>query len=172
MDPLSDLEDDDLAVAFEARRTGALLSAYIRYGSALYGVACELLGAPAAEECVHDALILAWSKPPRLEGGRRSLRAFLIVCVRNEARRRRGGAERYAARPTSFLKCSNVSVRTAMARLSEEHRVALEQVYLNLQTPLQIAAELAAPVGEIRTRVARALRFLSEALASGTTDAA
>src|ERR1700733_10653525 len=84
--------EPSLAESFAAHAPGALEEAYRQYGEALTTAARHVLGSGSdARDCVHEALMRVWSKEGAYRVERGSLRAFLIVCVRNEAisRRRR-----------------------------------------------------------------------------------
>jgi len=86
----------DLVAAFVAREHDALERAYRSYGRLLYSVARQVLvGDAEAQDCVHDALLRVWQRPETFRPERGSLRAFLTVCVRNEAIGRKRSAARH-----------------------------------------------------------------------------
>src|SRR5579864_218313 len=79
-------EERALEAGFLARSEWAFEAAYFAYRRLLYGAAYKVLGdAGAAEDCVQDVLLRLWQRGHAYTPARGSLRAFLCVCVRNEA---------------------------------------------------------------------------------------
>jgi RNA polymerase sigma factor (sigma-70 family) len=169
-----------LAEDFAARTRDGFARAYRQYGRLLYTVARNVLGeGTAAEDCVHETLLRLWQSPGAYRPERGALRAFLVSCVRNEAMTmlRRSGrrvareerAERLApVRATTFEVIDHVEVerlRTAVARLPDDQRVALELAYFGNRTHVQVASELGVPLGTIKSRIAGAMRRLASELA-------
>jgi RNA polymerase sigma-70 factor (ECF subfamily) len=167
--------EGELDAAFAAHADGALEEAYRRYAPVLQAAARHVLGSSAdARDCVHDALMRVWAKPAyRVERG--ALRAFLIVCVRNEAlsRKRRDvrhvALERRAAEPAPFGVGNEerVALRAALAGLPREQRDVIELAYWGDFTQAEIAARLGAPLGTIKSRAALGLRKLARTLSRG-----
>jgi RNA polymerase sigma-70 factor (ECF subfamily) len=176
-------DDRDLAEAFLARRPEALEAVYRRYGAMLYAVARSVLGNGAdAEDCVHDALVRLWERPNSFRPERGSLRAFLSVCVRNEAITRKRNAARHfgieqnvAAQETlgeaaTFEDTDYVELarlRRALASLPEEQRDVIALAYYGHRSQTEIAAELGVPLGTVKSRVSLAMRKLERALRQG-----
>jgi len=78
----------------------ALERAYRAHVGVLCAVARAILGtgdASGAEDCVHDVVVRVWQAPHVFRPERGSLRAFLIVCVRNEALARKRNSARRSA---------------------------------------------------------------------------
>ena len=110
--------------------------------------ATRLLGDRAgAEDVVQEALIRAWRNPDVLTNGKGSTRGWLLTVVRNLVIDRvRARAARPAevaedpdtqpsARDHADLVAASVTVQAALRELSEEHRVVVEQLYLEGRTP-------------------------------------
>ena len=159
---------------FAARRPAGLEAAYREYSGVLCGVAQSVLGnASEAQDCVHDALLRVWSKPDSYRPERGPLRAFLIVCVRNEAiARKRAAARRCAiderialSRPAIESDLGDpierVRVLQALRELPGDQRAALELAYYGGRTHSEIAAELGLPLGTVKSRLSLALRKLA-----------
>lgn len=178
--PDGTVTDDDLARAFEARAPGAFEEAYRRYADVLLAVARHV-EAQDARDCVHDALLRVWSTPGTYRVARGALRAFLIVCVRNhaltqrreDARHRaielravRGAPETYAFEPADHLEAARI--RAALRALPAEQRTVVELAYFENKTQTQIAAQLATPLGTVKSRAVLALRKLALALDTDT----
>lgn len=177
------MDEDALARAFAARAPGALDEAYRRYAPVLLAVARHAHDAQDARDCVHDALLHVWSAPGSYRVERGSLRAFLVVCVRNHALTQRRATARHhaielrAARrepetcafePRDHLEAERV--RAALRALPAEQRAVVELAYFENKTQTQIAAQLATPLGTIKSRAALALRKLALALDTPTDE--
>jgi RNA polymerase sigma-70 factor, ECF subfamily len=170
--------DEALSAGFAAHRRWAFEEAYRRYGSLLYSTAFNVLGnAEDAADCVHDALMRVWRSGSSYSQARGAVRSFLLVCVRNEAiSRRRSQArrtrltERLAAEPQRHDDLGvgdpieRDRLRRAMAQLPPDQRAPLELAYYEGKTHTEIAHELQAPLGTIKSRIAMGLRKLATAL--------
>jgi RNA polymerase sigma-70 factor (ECF subfamily) len=166
-------DDRELDVAFAEHADGALEEAYRRYAPALQAAARHVLGtAGDARDCVHDALIRVWAKEGVYRPERGTLRAFLVVCVRNEAISRKRSAARHvalekraAATPTFGIDVAErVAVRAALAVLPREQRDVIELAYWGDFTQVEIASRLGIPLGTIKSRAALGLRKLARSL--------
>jgi RNA polymerase sigma-70 factor (ECF subfamily) len=164
----------DLEAAFAAHADGALEEAYRRHAPALQAAARHVLGtAGDARDCVHDALIRVWSKEGAYRPERGSLRAFLMVCVRNEAISRKRSDVRHVATeeraalstPTFGIDAAErVAIRSALATLPSEQRDVIELAYWGDFTQAEIASRLGIPLGTIKSRAALGLRKLARSL--------
>jgi RNA polymerase sigma-70 factor, ECF subfamily len=144
----------------------------------LYSTAFNVLGnAEDAADCVHDALTRVWRSKGAYSRERGAVASFLLVCVRNEAISRRRSlarrtrlTERLAAEPQRHDDLGagdpieRDRLRRAMAQLPPEQRAPLELAYYEGQTHTEIARELRAPLGTIKSRIAMGLRKLANAL--------
>jgi RNA polymerase sigma-70 factor (ECF subfamily) len=169
-------DEHDLAGAFATHAPGALEEAYRRYGALLRAAARHVLGSDAdARDCVHEALIRVWSREGAYRPARGALRAFLVVCVRNEAISRRRGAarqvaleRRVASEPIGDVDpAERIAIRAALATLPQEQRAVIELAYWGQYTQTEIAARLAVPLGTIKSRASLGLRKLARALGAG-----
>ena len=164
---------------FVARRAGALERAYRAYGGLLYSVARQILGRDAdAQDCVHDALLRIWQRRETFRPERGSLRAYLAVCVRNEAIGKKRTAARHFAierqvveregdRRYEFEVEDIVQRRRlyeALETLPREQREALELSYWRHLSHGQISEVLGVPLGTIKSRLALGLHKLQKAL--------
>lgn len=166
---------------FVAREHGALERAYRAYGPLLYAVARHTLGRDDdAQDCVHDVLLRLWQRPQIFRPERGSLRAFLSVCVRNEAIGRKRAAVRHGAIEQQLLRdetdahyeidigdhIERERLRQAFDTLPPEQRQALEFAYWRRLSHGQISDALGVPLGTIKSRLAMGLRKLQKALES------
>jgi RNA polymerase sigma-70 factor (ECF subfamily) len=174
-----EMDDAALAQAFVSRVPDALGEAYRRYGDLLFSVARSVMcDATLAEDCVHDALVRVWSQAESYRPGRGTLRAFLVVCIRNEALTRRRDASRHAAIEArafsgdrfdegAFAESDHVELarlREALAALPADQRAVLDHAYFGGLSQSQIAARLGLPLGTVKSRASIALRKLALAM--------
>jgi RNA polymerase sigma-70 factor (ECF subfamily) len=163
---------------FVARETWAFEASYRAYRDALYGAAYAVLrNAGEAEDCVHDVLLRLWQHGHAYTAARGSLRAFLAVCVRNEAlSRRRKQANRArieletaAGTPQQPGEQSEerMDVANLLASLAAPQRQVLELAYYQGLTHEEIARRLQEPVGTVKSRLSNTLRTLRRALSGG-----
>jgi RNA polymerase sigma-70 factor (ECF subfamily) len=177
-------EDDQMVADFVAGERHGLESVYAAYRKPLYSVARNILrDEDEAQDCVHDALLRIWQRPGGYRSERGSLRAYLLVSVRNEALTRQRNAARHthiekrAAREQQSVYELDVNdpvergrLRRALAALPAEQKTALELAYFGQLTHVQVAQRLDAPLGTIKSRIALALRKLHSAMAQKGTD--
>ncbi len=171
--------DEELERAFVRRAPSALAAVYHRHATILCAVARGTLAASSdAEDCVHDVLLRVWLAPDAYRRERGPLRAFLIVCVRNEAlARKRTAARRFASdvravRATApsddrFEERDHVELRRlhdALAMLPPEQREVVVLAYFGDRSQTEIARELGLPLGTVKGRAALGLRKLSTAM--------
>lgn len=180
--PHGGVDETTLAQAFAGRERWAFDEAYRRFGSLLYSVAYNVLHtAEDAEDCVHDVLVRVWKNPHAYTVDRGSVRAFLVVCVRNDAiSRTRSSARRdrlteRVSREHHGVEELEISdfieerrVREALAQLPADQRDAVVLAYFGGKTHVQIAEELGEPLGTVKSRIALGLRKLGAALSAGT----
>jgi RNA polymerase sigma-70 factor (ECF subfamily) len=171
-------DDEVLAHAFARGERWAFEEAYRRYAGLLYSAAFNVLHhSEEAQDCVHAALTRVWRSPGSYTAARGAVRSFLTVCVRNEAiSRQRSHArrvrleQRLLAEPQEFdeLRVGDPierdRLRASLARLPNEQRIALELAYYKGLTHSEIAAELAEPLGTVKSRISLALRKLAAVL--------
>jgi RNA polymerase sigma-70 factor (ECF subfamily) len=139
--------------------------------------ATRLLGDRAsAEDVVQEALIRAWRNPDVLTNGKGSTRGWLLTVVRNlvidRARARAARPAEVADDPEAHpavrdhaeLVATSVTIQTALRDLSEEHRVVLQQLYLEGRSLNEAAERLGVPTGTVKSRSYYALRALRAAM--------
>jgi RNA polymerase sigma-70 factor (ECF subfamily) len=130
-----------------------------------------------AEEIVQETFVRAWQRPRVLTNGYKTISPWLFTVARNlvhDQRRRRanrpsevGDAELAVilAEPdrTDDILLAQ-AVQWAMARLSQEHRAVLIQVYQNDMSFVDAARRLGIPEGTAKSRIHYALRSLRSVL--------
>jgi RNA polymerase sigma-70 factor (ECF subfamily) len=174
----AETDEAALAQAFANRERWAFDEAYRRYGSLLYSVALTVLHRPEdAEDCVHDALVHVWNNPRAYAANRGSVRAFLVVCVRNNAisrvrmaGRRRRLSERFDLESEATEEfeihdfVESQRIRDALAQLPEDQRTAVMLAFFGGKTHVEISEQLHEPLGTIKSRISHGLRKLAAAL--------
>jgi RNA polymerase sigma-70 factor, ECF subfamily len=154
---------------------------YDQNAPVLMGVAVRILGNRSdAEDVVHDAFVTLPERGKHYSVERGTVGAWLIVLVRNlciDRLRRRSVAA--AARPmvaelersegpdpeaSAVLTSAHYRVRAALASLPDAQRTTIEAAFFEGLTYAQIAERDGVPVGTIKSRCARAISALREAI--------
>lgn len=175
---VSEAAEDRLSTAFAGRRIEALEEAYRLHGALLFSVARSILANDEdAEDCVHDALLRVWKgESYRLERG--NLRAFLVVCVRNEALSRRRAEVRHLRIEQKLVADEGYeepeirdhveleALRRSLGDLPDEQREAIELAYYQGLSHAQIALKLNIPLGTVKGRISLAMRKLRTSLSA------
>lgn len=159
----------------------ALGALYDRYQTTLFPVALRILRVRAeAEDVLHDAFVIVNERAAQYAPERGSVSAWLVTLVRNlcidRARRRdrRGAlADRYIAKeetvsatPESLAEegSSRERVRRALAALPDAQRETLLVAFWEGLSYPEIAEREGVPLGTVKSRAARAMAALREAL--------
>jgi RNA polymerase sigma-70 factor (ECF subfamily) len=156
-----------------------LEAAYAAHGTALFSVARHILrNEDDAQDCVHDVLLRLWRNPSVYRSERGSLRAYLMVCIRNEALTRLRNDARHRKIELRTVSSDSETyefeigdvverdrLRAALAALPSEQRAALALAYAGQLSHREIAERLGQPLGTIKSRLALGLRRLKTILA-------
>jgi RNA polymerase sigma factor (sigma-70 family) len=179
---------DEAVVALVARSDeSALAELYDRFGRVAYGVALRVLrDEKLAEDAVQEAFLSAWRNADRFMPERAKASTWILTLVhrravdlvRREERRRadslpegveHGAAE--SAEDNAWLRFERERVQTALKRLPDQQREALELAYYGGFSQSELAERLGLPVGTIKSRMFAGLARLRELLAdSGSTE--
>ena len=157
---------------------------YDRHAPLLFALARRIVrDEPEAEDVLHDAFVLVAARARQYVPERGAVGAWLVTLVRNLSidrmrRRNRHGAitrdvlgpeTRIASRgPDPERELAGAAerdrVRKALAALPEVQRATLEDAFYGGLTYAEIAARDNVPLGTIKSRAARALAALRDAL--------
>ncbi|MFO0676761.1 MAG: sigma-70 family RNA polymerase sigma factor [Polyangiaceae bacterium] len=155
---------------------------YDRYASMLLPLALRILRDRAeSEDIVHDAFVLVSDRASQYVAERGSVAAWLVTLVRNLAidrtrrRDRRGSIARdvvahepqeKADDPETLTAAASerAKIRRALGSLPEAQRTTLEIAFFEGLSYPEIAEREGVPLGTIKSRAARALGALREAL--------
>ena len=176
------IPDGELLRRIAASDVDAVGVLYDRYASVLLPLALRILRDRAeAEDVVHDAFVAVSDRAGQYAPERGSVVAWLVTLVRNlsidrtRRRDRRGTLARdvVAHEPRTPVESpesltasarERAKIRRALDTLPEAQRVTLEVAFFEGLTYPEIAAREGVPLGTIKSRAARALSTLREAL--------
>jgi RNA polymerase sigma-70 factor, ECF subfamily len=164
----------DVALMERARHgdVTAFAELYDRHAPVVLALMRRIL-ARDAHDLLHDVFIEAWQGARDYDATRASVRVWLLVRARARAldRLRRQQRERNVRvllptrRAHDPIDERQLAVRQVLARLEPHVREALELTYFEGLTAGEISARTGAPEGTVRSRLARGVSHLQEALA-------
>lgn len=177
---------DNLLVEQMADGDRALAELYERYGALAYSLARAIVGNDAdAEEVVLDTFLKVWRDADGFDPDRGSVKAWVATIARSRAldrvrsRKRHTSALRRSAATTDTGLAVSLSTQpdaeknldrtlareqlgTWLGHLPKEQKEALELAYFRGYSHSEIAAELGAPLGTVKTRIRTALGSLRD----------
>ncbi len=178
--------DGDLLRRIGDGDANAVGELYDRFASMLLPLALRIVRDRAeAEDVVHDAFVAVSDRAGQYMADRGSVAAWLVTLVRNLAidrtrrRDRRGSltrdvlahepsalGNREVENPESLASAASDrdKIRRALATLPDAQRVTLEVAFFEGLSYPEIAARENVPLGTIKSRAARAITSLREAL--------
>ena len=170
--------DEDLEQAYLAHEQWALEALYVRHAKTFYAAAFSVLKSTEdAQDCVHDVLLRLWQRESSYSPGRGTLKAFISVCIRNDAlsrlrsKRRVPELEKKLAGLTEeqyfepFDHVEHNRLVQALRTLPQAQRQAVVMSYFQHLTHKEIAARLDEPIGTIKSRLSSAVQRLRGLLA-------
>jgi RNA polymerase sigma-70 factor (ECF subfamily) len=170
--------------AFQADPLKGLEGIYDRYASLVFGLARKILHSEQDAEDLTQEVFLSLLHSCPYEPRRGSLAAYLATVTRSRAIdrvRAKGRSLRLLSAwvaldpeaadvglpgDEAVLEENAVAVRAALAALPVKQREALELAYFKGLTQTEIATEMDAPLGTVKTWVRQALLSLRETLRS------
>ena len=158
--------------------TDGMADAYARFAAELTGFGHHRLGDRGlAEEITQEVFVRAWRRCRTFTGATGQLRTWLFAIARNaivDAVRARGrrpvtappDAALHVADPADHLEALHTrwQVRSALRRVSGDHREVVTAVFLRGNSYADAATALGIPLGTLKSRVYYALRALRTAL--------
>ena len=176
-------EDRALVGAIVRQQQEALDRLYERYQTMVYHLALKILNSrEGADEVVYDVFWQVWREAAHYDAQRGSVGAWLAILARSRAidalRTRRGNlaagdklsAQSVATSPAddpeeiASLQQRAQLVRNALESLPADQRAALELSFFGGLTHVEIAEQLAEPLGTVKTRIRAAMLRLRERL--------
>lgn len=157
-----------------------------RHQGSMYGLALRITNDPMlAQDVVQEAFLGVWRNAARFEAAKASGRTWIMSITHHRAidaiRRRRPTVELPESElpPPAALTAPDIwdevsgrldasTIRSALARLSDVQRQAIELAYFGGLTQQEIAERTSAPLGTVKSRVRLGLLALREELGLGT----
>jgi len=164
----------------------ALAELYDRYSTAVFSLACRIVGSADAEDVTQEVFTQAWRQAARYDEARASAAAWLLNMARTRAidrlranrtrLRLAGEPARMEAVPDGGVDAEQLAidderairVRSALGGLGAPQREAIELAYFGGLTHGEIAERLGEPLGTVKTRIRTALIKLRGALLGQT----
>ena len=177
--------DAELIARITAGDSGAVAELYDRFAPMLFPMVLRVVRDKAeAEDILHDAFVAVSERATLYVPARGSVVAWLVTLVRNLAIGRRARRSALAQRDALEAPLSAVespeealaearasgAVRRALASLPEVQRQTLEIAFYEGLSYPEIADREGVPLGTVKSRAARALQALREALAKEGMD--
>jgi RNA polymerase sigma-70 factor, ECF subfamily len=173
--------DVALVAAIATGDRHALAALYDMHAPMLFGLAKRILGNPtAAEDLIHDVFLEVWHHAAEYSPLRGSVPAWLTIRTRSRALDRLGKRARDARavervtleqRPIETASGGGPAAGVDAARvrllalgLPAELGAVIDLAYFEGLSSSDIAARLQIPIGTVKSRMARALGVLREAL--------
>ena len=178
---------DEALIALVARRDEAALAAlYDRFGRLAYGLALRVLrDRSLAEDAVQEAFMAVWHTADRFVAGRAKASSWILTFVHRRAvdlvrREERRRAEPLDDAPEvdvapgtdeeAWLRLRRERVQSALGKLPDQQREALELAYFGGFTQSELAERLGQPIGTIKSRMFSGLARLREILDETETE--
>jgi RNA polymerase sigma-70 factor (ECF subfamily) len=180
--------DEAILSAIAAGELTAVGELYDRYHASLFPMLLRITrDRGEAEDVLHDAFVLVSERASQYAAARGSVAAWLVTMVRNLAIDRTRRRDRRAALATADAQTKPAhadpaaegaldeqkeaaSVRAALGTLPEAQRLTLEKAFYEGLSYPEIAEAEGVPLGTVKSRAARALAALRDALAKRTND--
>ena len=179
--------DEALMAAVSQRDEGAFRQLYDRYSPILFAVCLRILRrSHEAEALLSDVFAEVWRHAERFNPNRGSVRTYLVMLVRSraidrlraESGRHLCEAEFYQTRQNEVAEWQQDEdparlaiadengrlVAAALEELSAVQQRALQLAYFDGMTHREIAAQLGAPLGTVKTHIRNGLAKLGRVL--------
>ena len=177
---LEQRSDHDLVAGAADGDTRAFSELYDRHGALAYGVALRVTrDVASAQDAVQEAFVQLWLGASRVDPGRTSVAAWIVLLARRRAidlARRETRAARTLSTPLHDLETPAAEVhalvrieseraRAALCTLTPDQRAVIELAYYRGLSQSEIACALEIPTGTVKSRTRTALAVLRVALA-------
>ncbi len=184
-----DSTDEELVARIAHDPDRSICELYRRHAHAVRDKALHVLGDRSlAEGVVQEVFLRIWQHPESFDPSRGSMRTYVVMLSRSRAieqrrsataRRRREercapGLERRSAEPSPEreveLLVISEHLHSAVARLSDNERSAIEAAYFGGLTYVDVAKLLGRPEGTVKTRIRSGLGHLRGSVGSESID--
>jgi len=182
---LAHLSDEALVLLAARSEESALAELYDRYGRTVYGLALRILRDEAlAEDAMQEAFLTVWRTASQFVPERGKASTWILTlahrravdAVRHEQRRRADSIERgpepsvHGVEEDAWLRLQRERVQSALRRLPDAQREALELAYYGGFSQSELAERLGQPLGTIKSRMFSGLSRMRELLGEPGTD--
>jgi RNA polymerase sigma-70 factor (ECF subfamily) len=174
--------DGDIVARLRSRDPQALADLYDRYGRLVYSLILRMVRDQAtAEDLVQETFLRVWNRAQAVDSERGSVGPWLLAVARNRAidyLRSAAGRQRNALEldetdhpalycdmePGILTSDRARRVKTAMEKLSPNHRTVMELAYFEGLSQSEMAERMGQPLGTVKTWVRTALKSLRDEL--------
>jgi RNA polymerase sigma-70 factor, ECF subfamily len=174
--------DGDIVDRLQRRDPQALADLYDRYGRLVYSLILRIVRDQAtAEDLVQETFLRVWNRAQGVDPERGSVGPWLLAVARNRAidyLRSAAGRQRNVLEldetdhpalyrdmePDLLISDRARRVKTAMERLSPNHRTVMELAYFEGLSQTEMAERMGQPLGTVKTWVRTALKSLRDEL--------
>lgn len=173
----NDMQDDVLVDRILLGDHDAFTALYDRHSALVYGVARRMLGdGPQAEDVAQSVFLRVWTRPELYRGGNfgawiaRVARNACLDILRSSAVRLRDPelpadvAADLEIDEEVFGRLRAEAVTAALDSLSPDQRSAIEKAYFQGLSYREVAEQLGAPLGTVKSRIRSGLQQLWQAL--------
>jgi RNA polymerase sigma-70 factor (ECF subfamily) len=183
--------DAQLVEQMRAGNEGAFATFYDRFAPGLFSMIYSILrDQKESEDVLQESFVQMWKRTGTYDAARSSLFTWAVMISRHKAIDRLRSRQRKArlneavttetqseAVDTGIDRADNAlaredereRVRTALARLNDAQREAIDLAFFAGLTQTQIAEKLGAPLGTVKARIRRGLLALREMLGQNST---
>ena len=171
------LEDTTLLNHIAEQNQAAFSALYERYGSAVYGLAMQVLRSPSlAEEVAQDTFMKVWKNPTQYDAKKGRFLSWLLTVTRYTAIDRIRQEGRQITSDATALEYVNVKskqgipedpmrrdgqlIRELLQQLPPEQALLVKLGFLHGMTHSQLSEQLDIPLGTVKTRVRLGLQKL------------
>jgi len=170
-------EDGALIERISRGDADAFAQLYDRHAALVYGIARRMLGDPsAAEDIAQSVFLQVWSRPASFQGG--NFAAWIATVARNasiDVLRSAAVRTREPEMPTNlpadldlddevYARVRASAVADALRALPDDQREPIVRAFFGGFSYREVAEQLGAPVGTIKSRIRAGLRSLMSVL--------
>ena len=177
--------DGDLLVRLQGRDSRALGELYDRYGRMAFGLILRMVqDRGIAEDLVQETFMRVWNRVGSFDSEQGAIGPWLLAVARNRAldylrykgRRPESSIDAQETENPALFADTQADplrfdvarqVKTALSRLTEAQREAIELAYFEGMSQTEIAERMRQPLGTVKTWMRRALQQMREELGGG-----
>ncbi len=184
------LRQDEVALVYRIRDKdeAAVSELYVRYGGPLYSLAYQVTRADRfAQEVVQEVFLAVWREAARFDPQRGAVSSWLFTMTRHKAidlvRKEANVSRRQAPEAAletrhsdhdvdheAWLNIRRDRVQAAVSQLPELQRTCVELAFFRGLTHVEVAEELAIPLGTAKTRIRTGLLRLRDLLGDSVSE--